>query len=120
MAFPRVSIVIPAYNAAATLPACLQAVKTLEIEPLECIVVDDGSRDETCNIARQFGARVLSSLGRKGPAHARNQGAREAAGDVVFFIDADVCVHRDALFRVVSRFDAEPDVQATIGSNDDS
>ena len=120
MAFPRVSIVIPAYNAAATLPACLQAVNVLEIQPFECVVVDDGSRDETCNIARQFGARVLSTGGRKGPAHARNLGAREAAGDVVFFIDADVCLHRDALSRVVSRFAAEPDVQAIIGSYDDS
>jgi cellulose synthase/poly-beta-1,6-N-acetylglucosamine synthase-like glycosyltransferase len=47
-------------------------------------------------------------------------GARDAAGDVVFFIDADVCIHRDALSRVVLRFATEPDVQAVIGSYDDS
>jgi glycosyltransferase involved in cell wall biosynthesis len=92
----------------------------MEPQPLECIVVDDGSRDETCSIARQFGARVITTGGRKGPAHARNLGAREAVGDVVFFIDADVCVHRDAMARVISRFAAEPDVQAIIGSYDDS
>jgi glycosyltransferase involved in cell wall biosynthesis len=82
--------------------------------------VDDGSQDETPKIARQFGARVLSTGGRKGPAHARNLGAREAAGDVVFFIDADVCIHPDAVTRLASSFEANPEIDAIIGSYDDS
>ena len=120
MSFPRVSIVIPAYNAGGTLPACLQAVAASEIKPFECLVVDDGSQDGTPEIAGQYNTRVLSTGGRKGPAHARNLGAREATGDVIFFIDADVCIRPDTLSRLAATFASEAGIDAVIGSYDDS
>jgi glycosyltransferase involved in cell wall biosynthesis len=81
--------------------------------------VDDGSTDETRVIAEQAGARVLASNGNKGPAHARNLGAREAKGDVLFFIDADVCIRPDTLSRISATFD-DSGIDAVIGSYDDT
>jgi glycosyltransferase involved in cell wall biosynthesis len=120
MSSPRVSVVIPAYNARHTLPACLQALAASGIAPLEYLVVDDGSTDNTAEIARKSGAKVVTTEGRKGPAHARNVGVREAKGDVIFFIDADVCVRPDTLSRVSATFANDPGVDAVIGSYDDS
>ena len=117
---PSISVVIPAYNAARMLDLCLQSLAASELQPLECIVVDDGSTDQTAEVARRHGARLLSTGGRKGPAKARNQGAREAKGDVVFFIDSDICLHRNTLARVSAGFTDHPEVDAVIGSYDDS
>src|SRR5690242_13806966 len=120
MAAPTVSVVIPAFNASRTLELCLQSLAACETAPLECIVVDDGSTDKTAEVARRFSAKVLSTGGRRGPAHARNLGARAAAGEVVFFIDSDICLHPNTLSRVVSEFSSDPDLDAMIGSYDDS
>jgi len=87
--------------------------------PLECIVVDDGSTDESAAVAHEFGATVISSPHR-GPATARNLGARVAKGDTLLFLDADVCVHPDTVSRVVRNFEADPSLDALIGSYDDS
>ena len=99
---------------------CLQALAESETAPLECLLVDDGSTDGTAAIAHRFGIRVLSTGGRKGPAHARNLGAREALGDVLFFIDADICVHPDTITRLSGTFASEPGIAAVIGSYDES
>src|SRR3954465_2170240 len=82
----RASVVIPAYNAAGVLPACLAALReqTYPADGLEIIVVDDGSEDATPIIAAAAGARVLRQPNR-GPAAARNQGAAAATGDIVLF-----------------------------------
>jgi glycosyltransferase involved in cell wall biosynthesis len=120
MAVPKISIVIPAYNASRTLVACLRAVAESEVRPYELLVVDDGSTDETRSIAEQGGARVLASNGKKGPAHARNLGAREAKGDVLFFVDADVCISPASLTRISATFDGDSSIDAVIGSYDDT
>ncbi len=86
----------------------------------ECIVVDDGSTDDSAQVARRFGARVLSTGGRKGPASARNLGARAALAPVLYFIDADVCVYPDTLDRVHAAFAQDAGLAALIGSYDAS
>jgi glycosyltransferase involved in cell wall biosynthesis len=85
----------------------------------DCIVVDDGSTDATASIARQFGAALLSTGGRKGPAHARNIGAGASQAEILWFVDADVCVHDDAMERLLAHFCAEPDLAAVIGAYHD-
>lgn len=120
MALPRISVVIPANNAAQTLGACLQALAQSEITPFECLVVDDASTDATPVIARRLGARVLTVRRRQGPARARNRGARGAHGDIIFFIDSDVCVRPDTLSRLSAQFEKEAGIDAIIGSYDDS
>lgn len=115
-----VSVIIPAYDAASFLDACLTHLSGSTTAPLECIVVDDGSTDDTAAVAARHGATVLSTGGRRGPAHARNLGARHAGGDVLFFLDADVCVHPGTLHSVATSFDQDPALDALIGSYDDA
>lgn len=117
---PTISIVIPCYNSADYLRKCLEGVRKSEVQPHEVIVVDDGSTDESKSVAEEFGAQVFETGGRSGPAKARNMGAREATGDVVYFIDADVVVAPDAIGRIAADFAADPELSALMGSYDDS
>jgi cellulose synthase/poly-beta-1,6-N-acetylglucosamine synthase-like glycosyltransferase len=61
----------------------------------------------------------VSTGGRYGPACARNIGAREASGELLVFIDSDVCVHDDTLQRIESAFVEDPSLDAVVGSYDD-
>lgn len=102
-----ISVIIPARDAAGTLPACLDALAACGWRGHEVIVVDDGSTDATAIVARDRGARVVRVDSPGGPATARNRGAELAEGAVLFFVDADVCVHLDALERVASHLASE-------------
>jgi len=114
------SVVIPVYQSAEHLRACLTAFKRCSVAPLEIIVVDDGSTDSSLQVAKEFGATPLTTGGRRGPAFARNLGARTAKGDILFFVDADVCVKADTSSRLTSRFSEQPELDAVIGSYDNS
>lgn len=115
-----ISVIIPAYNAAGALGACLEALAASSVRPHECIVVDDGSTDETAAIARRHGATVIRTERNRGAPHARNLGAASATGDVLLFIDADVCVHPDTLERIRRRFDEDLTLDAVFGCYDDA
>jgi glycosyltransferase involved in cell wall biosynthesis len=91
---PSISIVIPAYNAEATIGRVLGALAEQEPVPDEVIVVDDGSTDRTAELAADAGARVVRSTGSGYAGGARNRGWDEASGDVVVFLDADVVPSR--------------------------
>lgn len=112
------SIVIPTFNSAAYLRLCLEALGA-EADPLrEIIVVNDGSTDDTAAVAAEFPVTLLHANDRHGPAFARNLGARAATGDVLVFLDSDVCVHHDTIDRIRSCFEADPELDALIGSYD--
>ncbi len=117
---PKISVVIAVRNSAATLEQCLQALADSTVQPLECLVVDDASSDDPRAVAARYGARLVVLEKRVGPARARNTGAREARGDVLLFLDADVCIHADALMRVAENFRREPRLDAVIGAYDDA
>lgn len=114
----RISVVIPVYNSQRYLAACLEHLKRSSMQEVECIVVDDCSTDGSAQVAEQFGVKVLHTDRRRGPAYARNLGTREATSEILFFIDADVCVYADTLARVLANFDEDPDLAAVIGSYD--
>ena len=111
----KISVIIPVHNGAHLLRRCLAAVQADEV-----IVVDDGSRDESGNVAAELGALVIRLSESAGPARARNLGAQAATGDVLFFVDADVVIHSDAVAQVRAAFTAQPDVVAVFGSYDDT
>jgi glycosyltransferase involved in cell wall biosynthesis len=88
---PRLSVIVPARNAEATLPATLAGLEAQTLpEPFEVTVVDDGSTDRTPSIARACPAvtRVVD-LGGEGPARARNAGAAASSSQYLVFLDAD-------------------------------
>ena len=91
MKMPKVSVVIPAYNAAALIKRALESVFAQE-EDLEVIVVDDCSTDDTIAVVENLHDRrvkVLRQSENKGPAAARNKGLEEASGKYIAFLDAD-------------------------------
>jgi len=92
--------IIPATNDPPTLDAALAAVRSAEQPPDEVIVVREPPH--------------------AGPAAARNVGAREAAGDILVFVDADVAVHRDAFMRIRRAFGDDDTLVALFGSYDDA
>ena len=100
----KVSIVIAAHNAAATLGECLAAVENQSYTDREVIVVDDGSTDATPEIARKFPVTLIQQP-KSGPATARNAGGRIASGDVIAFTDSDCVPHNDWVSRLVEGFD---------------
>jgi len=115
---PAISVIVPAFNAAVYLPRCLQAVFSSGWS-FECIVVNDGSTDDSALIAGRAGARVVHvSEGPFGPAYARNRGAEAAYGKILFFLDADIVLAPGALRRVWTLFQERPDVVAVFGSYD--
>src|SRR5689334_14004971 len=86
----RVSIIIPTYNRAARLRACLESVCSTVQSSQEVIVVDDGSKDETRSVVEAFGAAVRYIYQpNAGPSAARNTGARQARGRYIAFFDSD-------------------------------
>lgn len=115
-----ISVIIPVYNGESELAQCLGALGKSLVAPLEILVVDDCSTDGSRDVAERLGARVLSTGVNSGPAKARNLGAREARGEILFFLDADVVAHTDAVGRVERAFAANPAVDAVIGSYDDN
>ncbi|MCW4047188.1 MAG: glycosyltransferase [Candidatus Bathyarchaeota archaeon] len=84
---PKVSVVVPTRNSARTLSRCLQSVKNQTLKPFEIIVVDDFSSDETVQIAKNLGARILQRRCR--PAEARNLGTSASTGEYMLFLDSD-------------------------------
>jgi len=88
---PRFSVVLPAYNVATYLRACLEGLAAVRVEPgaMEVIVVDNNSTDDTVAIARSFpGVRVLHESVQSSYA-ARNLGVRESTGEYLAFLDPD-------------------------------
>jgi O-antigen/teichoic acid export membrane protein len=98
----KVSVVVPARNAAAWLGECLESIDLQH--PHEMIVIDGCSTDDTIKIARSFGAHVISDEGRGLPA-ARMLGVRTASSDVVALIDADVVLPPGSLERLLGEFE---------------
>ena len=117
---PALSVVIPVNNGGRDLERCLRRLRDSRGTDYELIVVDDGSTDGSAAVAAWFGARIVANPAPLGPASARNTGARAAANDLVFFLDADVAVHPDTLSRAAARFQADPGLTALFGSYDDA
>ena len=106
-----VSVIIPTYNHAAFLPEALESVFAQTCSPLEVIVVDDGSADETAEVLRVYKRRIqVLSQPNRGVAAARNAGAGVASGELLAFLDADDTWLPAKLERQVARFGGEPGV----------
>ncbi len=87
---PVVSVVVPAFNASRTIRATLQSVLTQTFDDIEVVVVDDGSTDDTAQLAEGMGHPVRCiSVANGGVSRARNLGTAESAGRYLAFLDAD-------------------------------
>jgi glycosyltransferase involved in cell wall biosynthesis len=104
---PRVSVIIPAYNAEPHLGETLAAVETQTYRDWEVVVADDGSTDETVEIAEAFGDRftVLRGSSNEGPAAARNRAVAASSGELIALLDADDLWLPSYLERMVKLYD---------------
>ncbi len=107
----KVSVIVPAYQAEATLCACLDALRAQTLTDIEMLVIDDGSTDRTGSIADQAAeadarVRVIHQVNR-GVSAARNVGMSAATGAYIAFADADDTLPPDALAQLVATADAQ-------------
>ncbi|MDO8619128.1 MAG: glycosyltransferase family 2 protein [Candidatus Daviesbacteria bacterium] len=89
----KVSIIIPVFNEEKVISDCLNSLKEQTYKDIEIIVVDDGSKDQTKEIVKSFSVRLLEQK-HYGPGLARNCGAKEAKGEILVFVDADMTFDR--------------------------
>lgn len=86
--WPGISVVVCSYNGSRTIRGCLEGLRKLDYPNFEVIVVNDGSKDNTEEIANEYGFRVITTENR-GLSSARNTGMRAAKGEIVAYIDDD-------------------------------
>jgi len=105
----RVSVIMPAFNCARFIGQALESVLSQDYDPIEVIVIDDGSTDDTGSIARGFGSRVkVFEQQNLGPAEARNFAIAKATGEYLAFLDADDVWLPGKLKAQIAFFSANP------------
>lgn len=117
-----VSVIIPAYNRAAIISETLNSVKAQTWQNWECIVVDDGSVDNTAEIAERYTKadarfRYLPNQLKKGAPGARNTGVEESRGDFLIFLDSDDLLSPDCLSNRINKFKQNPDFDFLVFSS---
>src|SRR5215467_5215389 len=114
----ELSIIIPVYNGALTLRACLEALLAAPGPSRELIVVDGASQDTSVDIATALGVHVIGHSVNEGVSGARNTGAGRTSSPILVFVDSDVVIHPDALARISTFLYKHPEYSALFGSYD--
>jgi glycosyltransferase involved in cell wall biosynthesis len=112
----EISVVLPVFNAGGTIAQAIASLHSQTLAPVEIIVVDDGSTDDTG--LGDLGADPLIRIVRRpngGPAAARNTGVRESRGEAVAFLDADEMLTPASLAVRAACLDDHPDIEAVFG-----
>jgi glycosyltransferase involved in cell wall biosynthesis len=109
----KLSVLIPAYNAAATIQATLDSVLCQTVPADEILVMDDGSSDETATILKRYGPRIKAfSQTNGGLSSARNALIAKAQGDLIAFLDSDDLWHPRYLETQRKLFELHPEAAA--------
>src|SRR4051794_34828743 len=115
----RISVVVPAYNYAQFLPVALDSIIAQTYADWECIIVDDGSTDDTAAVADAYVRRDprfrYIHQANRGLAGARNTGVRNATGDAIQFLDADDRLLPPKLERHAAYLEAHPECDIVYG-----
>lgn len=116
MTHPLISVIIPSYNAANFLPDALESIEQQNYQPLEIIVIDDGSTDNTADVIKQW-KRPVHYLYQQnaGAGSARNRGLTIAQGEFITFLDADDLWTPNRLIQHIQYFEHYPEIEAIVG-----
>lgn len=107
----KITVIIPNRNGSATIARCLEAVFSSSYRTFDVVVVDDGSEDDSIMKIEGFPCRLIRLEEHSGAAHARNIGAQNSSGEILFFTDADCLVNEDTLALINRALQEEgPDV----------
>ncbi len=95
-----ITIIIPLYNAEKTIKKCLNSIFESDFNnKFEVIVVNDGTKDNSLNIVKEFDVKIINQPN-KGAAAAKNNGAKNAKTDLIMFLDSDVILYKDTLQKI--------------------
>ncbi|EHA1098367.1 TPA: glycosyltransferase family 2 protein [Vibrio alginolyticus] len=111
------SVIIPAYNVEDYIEECLDSILNQNIEGVEVIIVDDGSKDETLSKAKRYersNVKVVSQLN-AGQSSARNRGLKLAAGKYIWFVDSDDVVSSNSIEKLREWVKEKPEIIAFNG-----
>ena len=100
----RISVIIPNYNGSSTIGRCLEAAFSSEYDNFEVIVTDDCSTDNSAEIIKKFPCKFIFLDKHSGASRARNTGAKNSGGEILFFIDADCLLQKNTLASVNKAF----------------
>lgn len=98
---PKISIIIPTYNEQENIENCLKTLLDQSYPQVEIIVVDDGSTDNTVSIINKYPVKLLHQK-HQGPGVARNKASKEAEGEVLVFMDADMTFSKDFIKDLIT------------------
>jgi len=109
--YPKVSIIVPAYNEEENIEKTIKSLLELDYprDKLEIIIVDDGSKDRTYEIAKKYESDIIKVYKKEngGKASALNYGIKKASGEFIVTLDADSIVPKEALKKMLEYFDEE-------------
>ena len=115
MVGPSISCIVPVFNGERYLSEALDSIYAQSYQPLEVIVVNDGSTDSTARVLSGYKHRLLYlEQADKGPAASRNLGVSASRGEFVAFLDQDDLWHPEKLARQIARFEARPELDLCI------
>jgi glycosyltransferase involved in cell wall biosynthesis len=113
---PLVSVIIPAFNCDRFINEAVESVRQQNYEPIEIIVIDDGSTDGTEACVKRLGKDISYIYqSNRGPAAARNTGIGMARGDLISFLDADDYWPANRLNVQLARMKREPELEVVLG-----
>jgi glycosyltransferase involved in cell wall biosynthesis len=115
---PLISVIIPCYNHAQYLPEAIRSVQAQTYKPVEIIVVNDGSADDTEVVAKQFEDVKYIYQTNRGLSAARNTGIEHSSGEYLVFLDADDWLYEDALATNHKYLQAHPEAMFVSGGHD--
>ena len=115
--YPKVSLIIPAYNEEKVIKKTLESMIETKYPRKEIIFVDDGSTDKTLEVAKEFKNEILVlHKDNGGKASALNYGMIYAKGEIIVVVDADTIIGRNSLKEIVKGFEIDPHVAAVAGN----
>jgi glycosyltransferase involved in cell wall biosynthesis len=113
---PLISTIIPVFNGEKYLAAAIESILAQDYQPIQIIVVDDGSTDNSAAVARSFAQVEYHFQENAGVATALNKGISETRGDFIAFLDADDLWMEGKLRRQIEAFVCDPELEMVMGS----
>jgi len=114
--FPKISLIVPAYNEAKTIRNCVESLQVLNYRNYDVTVVDDGSTDNTFEeTSRCSGVKIIQQEN-QGKPRALNNGIRSSTGDIIVTVDADTTIDKEAMGKIAERFALNKQLGAVAGN----
>jgi glycosyltransferase involved in cell wall biosynthesis len=114
---PLVSVIIPVYNSELYLEESIRSVLAQTYQPLEILIINDGSTDGSESVARKFAKQTIYLYqSNQGAAAARNQGIKKSSGEFLAFLDADDLWESDKIAKQMDILEQEADLDMVFGN----